>query len=157
VKLIALVVEMDTETRYITIIIILLVLIVILLVFFKWYNQRVPENRRPTRVPRNYAEEFELNADYGTKRYLCPDCSAEVSIYDNACPQCATVFEDRKFRCPSCSTQVLPSQVKCYKCGEELEADPFVCPYCEDILSPTAKYCPGCKENFWSPVRKRLA
>jgi len=148
---------MDTETRYITIIIVLFVLIVVLLIFYKWHNQRALENSRAAPVPQNYAEEIELNADFGTKRYLCPDCSGEVSIYDIACPRCSTVFEDGKFLCPACSTQVLPSQVKCYKCGEELEADPFVCPYCEKILSPTAKYCPGCEQSFWSPVRKGTA
>ncbi len=152
----ALVVEMDTETRYITIIIILFVLIVVLLIFYRWHNKRILEKRTPARVSRTYSEEIELNADYGTKRYLCPECGAEVSIYDNVCPGCSTVFEDRKFRCPACSNRVFPSQVKCNKCGEELEADPFVCPYCEDILSPTSKFCPGCNEGFWSPIRKKM-
>lgn len=85
-------------------------------------------------------------------KFNCPNCSFEIPINTNFCPECGYQIRNVKV-CLNCGFEN-PSDAKfCEKCGnrfyvEQTTKNVRICPNCSSSISQRVKFCPECGYGF---------
>ena len=85
-------------------------------------------------------------------KFNCPNCSFEIPINTNFCPECGYQIRNVKV-CLNCSFENPPDAKFCEKCGnkfyiEQTTKNVKICPNCSSSISQKVKFCPECGYSF---------
>jgi ribosomal protein L40E len=85
-------------------------------------------------------------------KFNCPNCSFEIPINTNFCPECGYQIRDVKV-CLNCGFENPPDAKFCEKCGnkfyiEQTTKNVKICPNCSSSISQKVKFCPECGYSF---------